>query len=80
MESNAPSRGQPQQNCLGELRIGGYDRMHAQRYVEQGERLADLALRASRGVRALKDRAVKVARNAFAHKRDYAKNGIVHVD
>jgi hypothetical protein len=80
VESNSPSREQPQQNCLGDLRIGGYDRINAQRYVEQGELLADLALRASRGMRALMERVVKAARGAFAHKRDYAKSRIVHVD
>ena len=80
MESNSPSRGQSQENRLGDLRIGGYDRINAQRYVEQGELLADLALRASRGMRALTDRVVRAARNAFAHNRNYAKNRVVHVD
>ena len=80
MERNLLSNGQVPPNRLGDFRIGGYDRINAQRYVEQGELLVDLVLRASRGMRALMERAVKAARNAFAHKRDYAKNRIVHVD
>ena len=80
MESNAQSLGQAHRNRLGDLRIGSYDRIDAQRYLEQGELLADLLLRASRGVRALMNRAVQVTRSAFAHHRNLAKNRIAQID
>jgi len=66
MESNAQLLGQAYRSRLGDLRIGSYDRIDAQRYLEQGELLADLLLRASRGVRALMNRAVQAAHNALA--------------
>jgi hypothetical protein len=80
VETKSPFRGEPQRNRLGDLRIGGYDHINAQRYVEQGELLADLALRVSRGIRTLVDAALKVARNAFAHNRNLAKNRIAQID
>ena len=80
MESNAQWLGQAHGNRLDELRIGGYDRMDAQRYLEQGELLADLMLRAARGIRALMNRAVQVTRSAFAHHRNLAKNRIAQID
>ena len=54
--------------------------MDAQRYLEQGELLADLLLRAARGIRALMNRAVQVTRSAFAHHRNLAKNRIAQID
>ena len=80
MERNLPSNGQVPQNRLGDFRIGGYDRINAQRYVEQGELLADLVLRASRGMRAMMECAAKAARNAFAPNRNLAKNHIAQID
>ena len=80
MESNTPPHGEPNRNCLGDLGIGGYDRVNAQRYIEQGELLADLALRTSRGIRTLMDGAVKAARNAFTHHRNLAKNRVAQID
>ena len=80
MERNLPSHGQAPQSRLGDFRVGGYDSINAQRYVEQGELLAELVLRASRGVRTLMERAVNAARSAFAHNRNLAKNHIAQID
>jgi hypothetical protein len=80
MESNGQSRSQPTQHRLDDLRLSNYDRMLGERYVEQGEVLADLVIRASRGIRSLQVNAGKMLRAAISGKHDYAKNGVVHSD
>jgi hypothetical protein len=81
VESNGQSRSQPTQNCLDDLRLSNYDRMLGKRYVEQGEDLADLAIRTSRGLRKLLGNAGKLLRTVITHNRhDFAKTGVVHSD
>jgi hypothetical protein len=80
MESNRHSRSQPLPHGLDDLRLSDYDRMLGKRYVEQGEILADIVIRASHGIRTLLGNVRSMLRADFAHRHDYAKNGIVHVD
>ncbi len=80
MESNGQSRNQPEQRNLNDLRLSDYDRMLGQRYVEQGEVLAELVIRASRGIRALLSKTGKLLHAALVQKQDYVKHGAVHGD
>ena len=81
MESNRQLRRQPAQNRLDDLRLSNYDRMLGKRYVEQGEVLADLAIRIARGLRKLLGNAGKLLRTVITHDRhDFAKTGVVHSD
>ena len=80
MESNEQSRSQPAQHRLDDLRFSNYDRMRGERYVEQGELLADLVIRALHRIRTLLGNAGKLLRAALSDKHDYANNGVVHSD
>ena len=80
MESNGQSRNQPAQCSLDDLRLSDYDRMLGKRYVEQGEVLAELVLRASRGIRGLLSKAGRFLYAALVQKQDYVKHGAVHGD
>jgi len=81
VESNGQSHSPPPiQHRLADLRLNDNDRMLGKRYVEQGDDLADLAIRAAHGIRTLLGNAGKALRIAFAHKHHYAKNGAVQGD
>jgi hypothetical protein len=80
VESNRQSSSPPTQHRLDDLRLGNYDRMLGERYVEQGEVLADLVIRASHGIRTLLVNPGKMLRAALTHKPDYTKNGVAHSD
>jgi hypothetical protein len=62
-------RDQATANSLNNVRMSDYDRVMAERYLEQGTVLADLMLRAVRGVRSLFGSTTKLLTGARVQMR-----------
>ena len=65
---------------LSKVRMSPYERAMAEQQMAQAMALVDLGERVVNGVRAILGNAFNVLAGAFAWKRDFVKNGVVHFD
>lgn len=80
MDSNGNSQNRAAPNRLDDVRMSNYDRLIAQRHLDAGAALADVALDVSHRIRSAMVAIGTAFRAAMAHRRADPKDGVAHFD